>query len=129
MNKTLSFILAFAWLGTMPAGATDLTIQLSGSQALSRKFVKLDCGNEGTALGLPSKPFTVEYVNGAGNSLAILPIHEQSLIFVSVMSGSGTRYASGWLLWWDAGSRGVPLSSDSLTGKKEVACRRVEPDR
>jgi membrane-bound inhibitor of C-type lysozyme len=51
-------------------------------------------------LGLPAKPFTVDYLNGNGNSLAVLPINGQPLIFVGVISGSGGRYAAGRYIWW-----------------------------
>ncbi|MDQ2774461.1 MAG: MliC family protein [Acidobacteriota bacterium] len=77
-------------------------------------------------LGLPPDAFTVEYLNGGGNSLAITPISGRSLIFVSVISGSGARYASGPYIWWDAGARGIHLYSDSLAGKKQSSCRQLD---
>jgi membrane-bound inhibitor of C-type lysozyme len=103
------------------AGATDLTIHLSGSQPLSRKTVQYQCDAKTGAIGLPATAFPVEYINGAGNSLAVVPIHGTSLIFANVMSGSGARYAAGQYIWWEAGGS-VTLYSDSMAGKTQSAC-------
>ena len=109
----------------MTALATDLTINLAGSGLIARRTVTFQCDAEGVKLGLPARPFPVVYLNGAGNSLAVLPIEGRSLIFASVISGSGARYASGRYIWWDAGSRGVHLYADATEGNPEVTCRRV----
>jgi membrane-bound inhibitor of C-type lysozyme len=89
------------------ARATDLTIHLSGSEPISRHMMKYRCDAEGSKMGLPAGVFSVEYINGAGNSLAIVPVSGHSLIFANVVSGSGARYAAGGFIWWDAGGRGV----------------------
>jgi membrane-bound inhibitor of C-type lysozyme len=70
----------------------------------------------------------VEYVNGTGNSLAMVPVGGRSLIFSNVTSDSGARYAADRYIWWDAGSRGVHLYSDSLVGKTEISCRALPAD-
>ena len=88
------------------AGATDLTIHLNGTQPLSRKTVQYQCDAKGAAMGLPAGAFPVEYINGAGNSLVVVPVHEASLIFANVISGSGARYAAGPYIWWDAAGIG-----------------------
>jgi membrane-bound inhibitor of C-type lysozyme len=106
------------------ASATDLTIHLNGTQALTRKTVEYQCDAQGVALGLPAKPFAVEYINGAGNSLVVVPVHETSLIFANVNSGSGARYAAGPYIWWEAGGA-VTLYSDSIAGKVQSACHRA----
>ncbi|MEA2538950.1 MAG: hypothetical protein QOH35_316, partial [Acidobacteriaceae bacterium] len=80
---------------TALAGATDVTIHLNGSQPVSRKTVQYQCDAKAAAIGLPATAFPVEYINGAGNSLAVVPMHGNSLIFANVMSGSGARYAAG----------------------------------
>ena len=107
------------------AGATDLTIHLKGSEKFSRQTVQFACDAQGAKMGLPAGPFSVEYINGAGNSLAVVPIHGTSLIFSNVISGSGARYAAGDYIWWDAAGRSVSLSSDSLAGKMRSECHRV----
>jgi membrane-bound inhibitor of C-type lysozyme len=109
---------------TALAGATDLTIHLNGSQLLSRKTVQYQCDAQGAAIGLPPIAFPVEYINGAGNSLAIVPVHGMSLIFANVVSGSGARYAAGQYIWWDAAGS-VNFYSDSLAGKMQSACHPV----
>ena len=77
-------------------------------------------------MGLPAGVFSVEYLNGAGNSLAIVPIGGQSVIFANVVSGSGARYAAREYIWWDAGGRGVSFSSDSIAGNVSSECHRVK---
>ena len=108
------------------AGASDLTIHLSGSQPLSRNTAKYQCDAQGAKMGLPAGIFSVEYINGAGNSLAVVPVGGNSLIFANVVSGSGARYAAGQYIWWDAGGRGTTFSSDSIAGKMSSDCHRVQ---
>jgi membrane-bound inhibitor of C-type lysozyme len=103
------------------AAATDLTIQLKGSEALSRHTVQYQCDAQGVAMGLPAAAFPVEYINGAGNSLAVVPVHGMSLIFTNVTSGSGARYAAAQYIWWDAAGA-VNFYSDSLAGKMQSSC-------
>ena len=105
--------------------ADDVVIHLDG--AVSRQVVLYQCDAQASKLGLPPVPFPVEYINGGGNSLAVLPIAGKSLIFANVLSGSGARYAAQQFTWWEAGGRGVTLSSDSLAGKMETSCQRVNP--
>ena len=107
------------------AGATDVTIHLNGSQAVSRNTMKFQCDAQGVKMGLPSGAFSVEYLNGAGNSLAVVPVGGDSVIFANVVSGSGARYAAGQYIWWDAGDRGITFSSDSLAGKTSSTCHRL----
>jgi len=104
---------------------TDLTLSLTGPGAISRHVVEFQCDEHAGALGLPSGSFAVEYVNGAGNGLAVVPVGGRSLIFSNVTSGSGARYAADRYIWWDAGSRGVHLYSDSLAGKAETSCHAL----
>ncbi|NYF50585.1 MliC family protein [Tunturiibacter gelidoferens] len=108
------------------ARATDLTIHLSGSEPISRHMMKYRCDAQGSKMGLPAEVFSVEYINGAGNSLAIVPVSGHSLIFANVVSGSGARYAAGGFIWWDAGGRGVTFSSDSIDGNMTSECHRAE---
>jgi membrane-bound inhibitor of C-type lysozyme len=108
--------------GAAPASGSDLTIKLAGSDRIERKTVQFVCDRSAAKLGLPSGPFAVEYINGAGNSLALLPVSAKTLIFVTVPSGSGARYASGPLTWSDGGSRGAFLSSDLLGQHAQTLC-------
>jgi membrane-bound inhibitor of C-type lysozyme len=119
------------WIGagvllcSVAASASDLTIHLSGSGAISRSTEKVQCDAQGVKMGLPAGIFTVEYLNGAGNSLAVVPVGGSSLIFANVFAGSGAKYAAKEFVWWDASGRGITFSSDSLAGKMSSSCKRV----
>jgi membrane-bound inhibitor of C-type lysozyme len=104
---------------------TELTIHLNGSQPITRQTIQYQCDAKGAAMGLPATGFSVEYVNGGGNSLAIVPVHGVSMIFANVSSGSGARYAASDYIWWDAAGRSTSFSSDSLAGKMQSFCHRV----
>src|ERR1700722_15547281 len=118
-------IAAWAFSCSALAGASDLTLHLNGSQPISRNTVKFECDSQGVKMGLPSGMFSVEYLNGAGNSLAVVPVGGSSLVFANVISGSGARYAAKEFIWWDAGGRGITFSSDSLAGKMSSTCHRA----
>ena len=107
------------------ASATDVTLHLKGLHAVSRSTVQYECDAEGAKMGLPAGAFAVEYLNGAGNSLAILPVNGESIVFANIFSGSGARYAAKQFIWWDAAGRSVSFSSDSLAGKMRSECHRV----
>lgn len=105
--------------------ASDLTIHLAGSASVTHKVVAYQCDADGTKMGLPAGPFSVEYINGGGNSLAVLPMSGKSLIFANVISGSGARYAAQQYIWWEAAGRSITLSTDSLAGKMQSTCQRA----
>lgn len=119
---------AFALLlfGFAPVFAADLTIHLEGNGDFTHKTVKYQCDATGAKLGLPAGSFSVEYINGDGNSLAILPVGGKSLIFSNVISGSGARYLAREFTWWEAAGRSISFSSNSIAGKARSVCRRVE---
>ncbi|MGB6934478.1 MAG: MliC family protein, partial [Acidobacteriaceae bacterium] len=101
MGKTSVIAIAILFASAM-ANATDVTLHLKGSQAMSRSTAQYECDAQGAKMGLPSGPFSVEYLNGAGNSLAILPVNGESIVFANIFSGSGARYAAKQYIWWDA---------------------------
>ncbi len=124
MVKGAAIVIAvMAWCAT--AGATDLTLHLKGSQPMSRSTMQYECDAEGAKMGLPPGVFSVEYLNGAGNSLAIVPVNGESIVFANIFSGSGARYAAKQFIWWDAAGRSVSFSSDSLAGKMRSECHRI----
>ncbi len=122
MKKVLQITTLFAAaLGSgLTAHAADMVIPLSGP--VSQKKVTFQCDEHATTLGLPSGPFTVTYLNGENNSLAVLPINGHPLIFSGVLSADGSRYAAGRFVWWDVGSRGIHLYGDSYPNKDQTAC-------
>jgi membrane-bound inhibitor of C-type lysozyme len=108
------------------ASASDLTIHLPDNPSVSRQTVKYQCDAKGSDIGVPSGPFSVEYINAGANSLVVVPISGKGLVFSSVISGSGVRYSARQYTWWDA--RGsVILSYDSMNGKIQSSCSRVKP--
>lgn len=107
------------------APAENLTVPLPGVQ-VTRIRATFTCGTDGVALGLPSQPFTVEYLNAGENHLAILPLHGKSMVFANIISGSGARYAAGRYIWWDAGDRGVTLYVEGVNGHPKADCLLVK---
>ena len=105
--------------------AADITIHLPASVSVSRRTVQYQCDAQGAKIGVPSGPFPVEYINGGGNSLAVVPISGNTLILSNVIAGSGARYAAQQFIWWEA-KGAVTLYSDSLAGKLQSACRPVQ---
>lgn len=103
--------------------AGDLTVRLKGTPPVTRKTIRYQCDANGTKLGLPAGPFPVEYINGGGNSLAVLPISGQPLIFANVRSASGARYAAREYIWWEAAGRDVSLRSDLSSDQVESFCK------
>jgi membrane-bound inhibitor of C-type lysozyme len=108
------------------AGASDLTIHLQGPGTVERKMVKYQCDANGEKMGLPSGVFFVEYLNGAGNHLAVVPVKGSSLIFVTVPSGSGAKYAAEEFTWWEANGRGITFASDFPGPKASSECHVVQ---
>jgi membrane-bound inhibitor of C-type lysozyme len=108
------------------AGASDLTIHLQGTGTVERKVVKYQCDSQTSKIGLPDGVFSVEYLNGAGNHLAVVPVKGNSMIFVTVPSGSGAKYAAEEFTWWEAGGRGTTSSSDFPGPKASASCREVK---
>lgn len=115
-------------INSLNAKGTELNISLTGSEPVTHRAIRFKCDEHGTAIGLPTGEFKVDYWNGGNNRLAVLPIQGHSLIFAGIMSGSGERYAAGQYIWWDAGSRGIHLYSnpDSASDKQQTACQKVQ---
>ncbi|MEG9434923.1 MliC family protein [Edaphobacter sp. HDX4] len=109
-----------------PAGATDLTLHLAGNDPVKRNTARFQCDAQGARMGLPAGIFSVEYINGAGNHLAVVPVKGSSMIFVTVPSGSGAKYAAEQWTWWDAGTRGTTFGSDFPGPKATSSCHQVK---
>lgn len=124
MNRVTA--LGIAALCSVSAAATDLTLHLKGNEPVKRMTVQFQCDAQATAMGLPSSVFKVEYLNGAGNHLAVVPVKKNSMIFVTVPSGSGAKYAAAQYTWWDAGNRGTTFASDFPGLKGSSSCHRVK---
>ncbi len=101
------------------ASAADLTIPLPGDAPVTRKSVQYQCDGNVTKLGLPAGAFSVEYINGGGNSLAVVPISGKPMIFVTVLSGSGARYVAQQYTWWEAHNA---VTVSSVAEKTQSVC-------
>jgi membrane-bound inhibitor of C-type lysozyme len=108
-----------------PVVGGDFTIHLSGVSPVSRQVIQYQCDASGAKLGLPKGPFPIEYINGGGNSLALLPISGNTLVFVNVRSGSGARYVAQQYIWWEEAGRRVSLRRETLTETTESVCQRT----
>jgi membrane-bound inhibitor of C-type lysozyme len=111
---------------TVFATASDLTIHLQGSGTIARKTMKYQCDAQGAKMGLPAGVFSVEYLNGAGNHMAVVLVKGNSMVFVTVPSGSGAKYAAAEFTWWEAGGRGTTFSSDFPGPKASAECHEVK---
>lgn len=86
--------------GAALAQDAPVTITLDSGAKASVPTVNYSC--EGS-----EEPLPVQYINAGPNSVAILPVEGQSLLFVTTISGSGARYVSGRYEWWSKGEEGT----------------------
>jgi membrane-bound inhibitor of C-type lysozyme len=76
-----------------------------------------------------NKRISVLYINATdGDSFAYLPIDGTRHIFVTVMSGSGAKYASGPYVWWTKGPQGN-LTREGDSGAPPLLANCVEQFR
>ena len=95
-------VIAIALLAVLPSIAveTSLQLQISADQDFERRTITYDCGTE--------TPLVVTYLDAVPNFLAIIPVEgeTQPLVFASVLSKNGARYASGHWIWESQGPDG-----------------------
>jgi membrane-bound inhibitor of C-type lysozyme len=95
MSMRMKSVFAAAlWLAPGAAVADTLTLDLPGKA--ERSTVTYSCK------GVP--PVTVEYINAGANALAIVNDGNATMVMVSVLSGSGARYAGRQYIWWTKGN-------------------------
>ena len=123
MRNKLRAVGVFLLACSSLAFADDLTINLKGTHPVTRKSARYQCDANAAKLGLPATPFTIDYINSGKNSLAVLPISGESLIFSGVSSGSGARYAAGNYIWWEAVGRSITLTADTMNGQVVSSCQ------
>ncbi|SEQ41622.1 Membrane-bound inhibitor of C-type lysozyme [Devosia sp. YR412] len=90
-------LLAFC-LAPCAAFADSGQVELTTAGEFQQTKVTYDCGDNGS--------LDVSYVNADPNFLAVVPVsgETQPLVFASVLSGSGVRYAAGKYVWWSTGN-------------------------
>lgn len=64
----------------------------------------------------------VQYINAAPNFLAVLSIDGQNLMFVTVLSASGARYAAGEYEWWTRGGEATLTNLAAPEGTEPQTC-------
>ena len=67
------------------------------------------------------RDLAVRYVDAGANSLAIIPLEGEEMVFVSVVAASGARYVSGMWEWWGKGEEATLTRVDDV----ETTCRTV----
>ncbi|MDP1729754.1 MAG: MliC family protein [Devosia sp.] len=105
---------AAAMMGGVDVSA-QIVLSLQGN--FERNVVRYEC--EGL------EPFAVDYINAQPNFLAILPVGNQKLVFVSTIAASGVRYASGRYEWWTKGGDATLTDFTAAEGTGPVACLEV----
>lgn len=114
------FAAAVAICGLLAAGtaaASELRLPIPGSAAVETIAAAYDCGAKGK--------LAATYVNSGPNTLALVPVDGQTLVFVTVLSGSGARYASGPWIWWTKGATAT-LSDDRKPNASPVMqCKQI----
>jgi membrane-bound inhibitor of C-type lysozyme len=91
---------------------SGLSVPLALGRDGSVNAVRYRCG-DGTDL-------TVQYINAGANSLAMIPLKGETLIFVSVVSQSGVRYVSGASEWYIKDTEAT--LSGTLSDAPSVTC-------
>jgi membrane-bound inhibitor of C-type lysozyme len=100
-------------LGALDA-STALILTFPGN--MDRKVVQYNCGQP--------EPLTVDYINAAPNYLAIISTGGQKIVFVTVLSASGAKYAAGEYEWWNKGSEGT-LTNLTTPDAEPIACTEI----
>lgn len=124
----VSIALAALALAAVTVPAKDIVIHLPANTSVTRKIVRYECDAVAEKIGLPTGRFSVEYIDGGGNSLVVVPISGKPLVFSNVISGSGARYAARQYIWWEAKGEAT-LYSDAMNGKLQSVCRPVHERR
>jgi membrane-bound inhibitor of C-type lysozyme len=105
--------IAAAMLGGLDVSAAVI-LNFSGN--FERNVVQYDCGL--------SEPLSVDYINAAPNFLAIVPVDGQKLVFVTVLSGSGAKYAAGEYEWWTKGPEAT-LANLTTPDAEPMTCTEI----
>ncbi len=87
--------LALMVFAAAPVLADPLTIDLPGAASEVRDDVAYSCTGD--------RKVSVDYINAGGNSLAIVDLGDRTVLMVTVISGSGARYAGQQYVWWTKG--------------------------
>lgn len=99
----------------VPAQAGEAAIAVTGGQ---RTVAHYACDDHAAR--------DVTYINGDGQSFAIVPVGGAALVFVDVLSGSGARYVAGQYVWWTKGPEATLYDlMRGENGKPLATCREA----
>jgi membrane-bound inhibitor of C-type lysozyme len=102
-----------------PTAASALTITLGTTGDFERKTIKYGCQGDQDSL-------SVDYLNVAPNYLALIPIDGTTLLFNTVLSASGARYAAGKYIWLTKGADGSLYDlTEGANAKPILTCSEV----
>jgi membrane-bound inhibitor of C-type lysozyme len=124
MRHMCRIVALVALLWCARSKAEDLIVHLHKPVSVSKRDVIYACDSKASKLGVSSGAFLVEYINGGGNSLAVVPILGNPIVFANVTSGSGARYVAQQYTWWEAKNEST-LSVDSPSGSLKTSCHPV----
>jgi membrane-bound inhibitor of C-type lysozyme len=105
--------LAAAMLGGLDVSSAVI-LNFTGN--VEQKVVQYNCEQP--------EPLTVRYVNAAPNYLAFLTVEGRTLVFVTVLSASGAKYAAGEYEWWTKGSEAT-LANLTTPDAAPIACTEI----
>jgi membrane-bound inhibitor of C-type lysozyme len=94
--KPIALACIFGLLAAPAYADVSLSVGVALSGDAEIKNTSYDCGTAGK--------LAVQYVNASPNFLAVIPIKDQTLLFVNTISASGAKYESGQYVWWNKGA-------------------------
>jgi len=107
--------LAVQLLACGAASATTVTIELPGNETPEIAKVTYACGE---------RRITATYINTEANQFAVLDLGDATIAMVTVLSGSGARYAGQQYEWW---TKGEEATFTDLWGQTQspLACKAI----
>jgi membrane-bound inhibitor of C-type lysozyme len=119
MRKTINTaMIAGLCMAPSLANAADVSLSIALDDQASVSTETYKCSDGGD--------YAVRYVNSGSNSLALIKLKDEELIFVGVISASGARYQSGAYEWWSKGDEAT-LSNAMDEGAK-LSCKASSSD-
>jgi membrane-bound inhibitor of C-type lysozyme len=115
--KILPLLYAVVLLTPALVLAQTETVSFQGSIVVNKQVRSYSCRD--------SKQVSVLYINTANDSFAYLPVDGKRHVFVTVLSASGAKYASGPYVWWTKG-RQANLTRDGVNGMPPLLAECVE---
>jgi membrane-bound inhibitor of C-type lysozyme len=105
---------------SLPTVSSAVTISLGTTGDFDRKSVAYSCDGV-------DEPLTVEFINAPPNYLALVPIDGTVLVFNTVLSASGAKYAAGKYVLLTKGSDASLYDlTEGPSAKPVLSCTSVD---